>query len=108
MHIIPTLIIATTLRGGLSITNDIGIIGARVSAISHKIMFCRKGSPAEEWLLPGDKIMGVDGIAKSMHIDGAVGTKVILSIKRGELSFELPLVRVSALSLGLDPEMYHE
>ena len=43
-----------------------------------------------------------------MNIDGPIGTKVKLTVSRGSQVFDVTLIRASALSLGKDPEMYHE
>lgn len=93
------------LHGHVINENELGIIGVSIGILGestiHKVY--DNGPAKSGGLLPGDKIILVDGIKGSRgiaQIDGEPGSLVILGIKRGDKFFTAHLIRMAVREVG--------
>lgn len=78
-------LLAMTLQGQVVNEEDLGVIGVRINVLSDTISEVHSGCPAQEaGLLPGDRILTVDGKGGG-EITGKPDTYVAIKIKRGKL-----------------------
>lgn len=78
-----SLLLSLWLYGYIS--NIQGMIGIVWNPVDHGIIRVYKNSPAEEMgILPGDIVLKIDG-SWDGEIEGTPGTKVNLTIKRGDV-----------------------
>lgn len=94
LFFLPASVLAAPLKGKIS--NQLGMIGVRVSSFSHGISKVYKNSPAEMYgLKVGDIILSANNVNGISSVDGEPYTYVLLKIKRGNDIKEVRVFRLA-------------
>jgi C-terminal processing protease CtpA/Prc len=91
------VLLALLLFGQVNYPTIWGYIGILYNPSAHTVVKVYPNTPADGVLQKKDKIVEVDGDPKG-EIDGEVGTYVYLTIKRGNETFKVKLLRVERKS----------
>jgi len=94
------LCVVTILETGVSLSKGtVGILGYRQSLLGHAVIEIHSGSPVEGLLHKGDKVLAIDGDSNRHETRGEPGTKVILTVKRGDRVFDVSVCRIAVQNL---------
>ena len=95
LNLITMLSVLTiTLQGFVSNSDEPGKFGFDWNSFTHTVVRVHKGSPAdEEGILPGDKIIEVDGDPHK-QLDDYAGLPAILTILRKDVILKIVVIRV--------------